>query len=141
MTGANPAAARASGVNPKAMIMKTILISGALAGLAASGFLLTTFPKYSDAFPLTLPFTGIAVALLGRNHPAGIAVAALGVAGHLDPSRGLLDAQIPPEISQIMLGTLLISSGSRSKSCAAAGSRQRSAKPSHGPASTGQAVT
>ena len=32
-TGANPAAARASGVNPKAMILKTMLISGGLAGL------------------------------------------------------------------------------------------------------------
>ncbi len=32
-SGANPAAARAAGVNPKSMIMKTMLISGALAGL------------------------------------------------------------------------------------------------------------
>jgi len=110
MTGANKAAARASGVNPSAMIMKTILISGALAGLAASGFVLTDFPKYSDAFPLGLAFTGIGVALLGRNHPAGIAVAALVWQGIDTASRGLLDVQIPPEITIIMLGTLLMSS-------------------------------
>ncbi|HZX55601.1 MAG TPA: ABC transporter permease [Ilumatobacteraceae bacterium] len=110
MTGANKAAARASGVNPSAMIMKTILISGALAGLAASGFVLTDFPKYSDAFPLGLAFTGIGVALLGRNHPAGIAVAALVWQGIDTASRGLLEVQIPPEITIIMLGTLLMSS-------------------------------
>ncbi len=110
MTGANAAAARSSGVNPKAMIMKTIMISGALAGLAASGFLMTDFPKYSDTFPLGLAFTGIAVALLGRNHPAGIAVAALVWQGVETAARGLLDEQIPPEISKIMLGSLLMSS-------------------------------
>jgi ABC-type uncharacterized transport system permease subunit len=110
MSGANKAAARSSGVNPSAMIMKTILISGALAGLAASGFVLTSFPKYSDAFPLGLAFTGIGVALLGRNHPAGIAVAALVWQGVETASRGLLEVKIPPEITVIMLGTLLMSS-------------------------------
>jgi ABC-type uncharacterized transport system permease subunit len=110
MTGANKAAAASSGVNAPAMIMKTIVISGALAGLAASGFLLTSFPKYSDAFPLGLAFTGIGVALLGRNHPAGIAVAAFVWQGIETASRGLLEVKIPPEITVIMLGTLLMSS-------------------------------
>jgi simple sugar transport system permease protein len=110
MTGASPAAARSSGVNPKAMIVTTIMISGALAGLSATGFLLTDFPKYNEAFPLGLPFTGIAVALLGKNHPGGIAVAAFAWSAIEQASRGLLDVQIPPEISRILLGSLLMSS-------------------------------
>ncbi len=110
MTGANPAAARSSGVSPKGMIVKTIMISGGLAGLAATGFLLTDFTKYNETFPLGLPFTGIAVALLGRNHPGGIAVASFAWMGIEQASRGLLDEKIPPEISKILLGSLLISS-------------------------------
>ena len=41
-SGMNPHAARSSGVNPKAMIMKTMLISGAVAGLAGMGDLVAT---------------------------------------------------------------------------------------------------
>ncbi len=110
MTGASPFAARASGVKPARMIITTIVISGALAGLASTGFLLTDFIKYNETFPLGLPFTGIAVALLGKNHPAGIAAAAFAWSGIEQASRGLLDEKIPPEISRIMLGTLLMSS-------------------------------
>lgn len=110
ITGASPAAARSSGVSPAGMIVKTIIISGALAGLAATGFLLTDFTKYNETFPLGLPFTGIAVALLGRNHPGGVAVAAFVWMGIEQASRGLLDENIPPEISKILLGSLLISS-------------------------------
>jgi general nucleoside transport system permease protein len=110
MTGASPAAAKTSGVSPSAMIVKTIIVSGALAGLAATGFLLTDFPKYNETFPLGLPFTGIAVALLGRNHPGGIAIASFAWMGIETASRGLLVEKIPPEISKILLGSLLISS-------------------------------
>jgi len=110
ITGASPAAARSSGVSPKSMIVKTIMISGGLAGLAATGFLLTEFTKYNETFPLGLPFTGIAVALLGRNHPAGVALASFAWMGIEQASRGLLEEKIPPEISKILLGTLLISS-------------------------------
>jgi ABC-type uncharacterized transport system permease subunit len=110
MTGASPAAARSSGVNASGMIVKTIMISGGLAGLAAMGFLLTSYPKYSDGFPLGLAFTGIAVALLGRNHPAGVAAAAFVWSGIEQASRGLSSVKIPTEISKILLGTLLISS-------------------------------
>ena len=50
MTGANAAAARTAGVNSGAMVIKTIVISGMLAGLAAMGFLLCDFPKYNEGF-------------------------------------------------------------------------------------------
>lgn len=109
MTGLNPAAARSSGVNSSAMIIRTIILSGALAGLAAMGFLLTDYNKYSDGFPLGLAFTGIGVALLGRNHPGGIAVAAFVWASIEQASGGLLNERIPTEISKILQGTLLIS--------------------------------
>ena len=91
------------------MIMKTIILSGALAGLAGMGPLLTEVHKYGDTFPTALGFTGISVALLGRNHPAGIAVAAFVWAGIEQAARALPDVGIPQEIGRILQGTLLLS--------------------------------
>ncbi len=108
-SGANARAALSSGVSPNAMIMKTFILSGAIAGLAGMGPLLSEFHKYGDTFPTALGFTGIAVALLGRNHPAGIAVAAFVWAGIEQASRGLSDIGVPPEIGKIIQGTLLLS--------------------------------
>jgi simple sugar transport system permease protein len=108
-TGANPWAARSSGVNANGMIMKTIVLSGAIAGLAGMGPLLSEIHKYGDTFPTALGFTGIAVALLGRNSPTGIAVGALVWAAIEQASRGLAQAGIPPEIGKILQGTLLLS--------------------------------
>ena len=111
MSGASAATARASGVNPKRMVLTTIILSGALSGLAAMGFLLTDFPKYDQGFPLGLALaSGVPVALLGRNHPAGIAVAAFFWAGIERASQGLSTVNIPGEITKILQGTLLISS-------------------------------
>ena len=55
------------------------MLSGAVAGLIGMGPLLADpqYYKYGDQFPLTLGFTGLALALLGRNHPVGIAAAAI----------------------------------------------------------------
>ena len=111
-TGANPAAARAAGVNPKAMIMKTMLISGGIAGLVAIGPMLgdPQFHRYNEQLGGTaFGFTGIAVALLGRNHPAGIAFAAL-LFATIDRATQVLSLRgIPQEISKIMQGTIILS--------------------------------
>src|SRR5262249_31247954 len=77
--GLNPAAAQASGVNSKAMILKAIVLSGMVAGLIGMAPLMADpeLHKYGDTFPTAIGFTGISIALLGRNSPAGIAVAAV----------------------------------------------------------------
>jgi simple sugar transport system permease protein len=110
-SGANPAAARAAGVNPKSMIVKTMLISGGMAGLVAIGPLLgdPQFHRYGEQFPTTLGFTGIAVALVGRNHPVGIAFSAL-LFAYIERATQVLALQnIPQEISKIMQGTIILS--------------------------------
>jgi general nucleoside transport system permease protein len=111
LSGANPEAARSAGVNPNAMIMKTIILSGAVAGLIGMHSLLADpqFFKYGDQFPRMLGFTGISLALLGRNHPAGIAAAAL-VWGTIERgTQPLSRIGIPPEIGVIMQGSFLLS--------------------------------
>jgi simple sugar transport system permease protein len=110
-TGLNPRAAEASGVNAKAMILKAIVLSGIVAGLIGMGPLLADpgLHKYGDTFPTAIGFTGIAVALLGRNSPGGIAIAAFVWATLERAGQSLSPVGIPQEIVQILAGTLLLS--------------------------------
>jgi simple sugar transport system permease protein len=110
VSGSNPAAARAAGINPKAMVLKAIILSGAVAGLVGMSALLADpqFHKYGDQFPKTLGFTGIALALLGRNHPGGVAVAALVWATIERATQRLSPLGIPQEIGVILQGSFLL---------------------------------
>ncbi|WP_279582805.1 ABC transporter permease [Fodinicola feengrottensis] len=76
-TGLSASAAVASGVSVKRMTLTTMIISGALAGMVGLPQLLGASYTYSLDFPAGLGFTGIAIALLGRNNPIGIAFGAL----------------------------------------------------------------
>ncbi|SDG67818.1 simple sugar transport system permease protein [Sinosporangium album] len=108
-TGRSESAAVASGVNVKKMVLATMLISGAVAGMVGMPQLLGASYSYSLDFPAGLGFTGIAIALLGRNHPVGIAVGAL-LWSFLDNSSNILDLEgIPKEIVIIMQGTIVLS--------------------------------
>ncbi|WP_030763299.1 MULTISPECIES: ABC transporter permease [unclassified Streptomyces] len=74
--GQSDTAAAASGVNVKKMVVTAMLISGAMAGLIGMPTLLNDSYEFGGDFPVGIGFTGIAIALLGRNHPIGIALAA-----------------------------------------------------------------
>jgi ABC-type uncharacterized transport system permease subunit len=110
LSGVNPAAARAAGVNPKVMVLKTITLSGAVAGLIGMHSLMADpqFHKYGDQFPKLLGFTGLSLALLGRNHPVGIAAAALVWATIERATQRLSTLGIPQEIGVIMQGSFLL---------------------------------
>lgn len=75
--GANPDAAVYAGINPKHIVMMAMLISGGLAGLVAVNELLGVQHRLLLGFNAGYGFGGIAVALMGRNHPVGIVLAAL----------------------------------------------------------------
>ncbi len=108
-TGVNPDASRVSGVDPGGMVIRTMLLSGAIAGLVGMSDLLGFFFQYSLDFPSGYGFTGIAVALVGRNNPFGIGIAAL-LFGFLDRSAQILDFNdIPREIIIIMQGVIILS--------------------------------
>ena len=77
VAGANPEAARYAGIDHGKRIILAMAISGALAAGIAVNELLGTHQKLLLNFTGGAGFTGIAVALMGRNHPAGVLVAAL----------------------------------------------------------------
>jgi simple sugar transport system permease protein len=108
-SGLNPLAAQASGVNAKSMVVKGMLLSGAVAGLVGMPTLLGFSHNYGLDFSTGLGFSGITVALLGRNNPIGIALGAL-LLGFLDRSAQALDLEgIPKEIVVIMEGVIVLS--------------------------------
>jgi ABC-type uncharacterized transport system permease subunit len=76
-TGQNPAAAEYGGISIRKQMILAMVISGALAGMVGVHEVLGYRYRYYDGFSANYGFTGIAVALLGRNHPAGVLVAAL----------------------------------------------------------------
>lgn len=75
--GENPSAAEYGGISPKKQIVIAMTISGGLAGMVAIGEVLGYRYRYYDGFSDGWGFLGIAVALLGRNHPLGIFIAAI----------------------------------------------------------------
>jgi ABC-type uncharacterized transport system permease subunit len=76
-TGQNPTAAEYGGISIRKQIILAMAISGGLAGMVGINEVLGYRYRYYDGFSDNYGFTGIAVALLGRNHPAGVLVAAL----------------------------------------------------------------
>lgn len=75
--GASEQAARYAGIDPARTIVVAMAISGALAGLMAINEVQGAQQRLLLAFTGGYGFVGIAVALMGRNHPVGICLAAL----------------------------------------------------------------
>ena len=75
-TGSNPSAAEYGGISIRKQIVVAMAISGGLAGCVGINEVLGYRHLYYDGFSDNYGFTGIAVALLGRNHPAGVLCAA-----------------------------------------------------------------
>ncbi len=75
--GQNASAAEYGGISPQKQIIIAMTLSGALAGMVAINEVLGSRHLYYDGFSAELGFLGIAVALLGRNHPLGVFVAAI----------------------------------------------------------------
>ncbi|MCO6049299.1 ABC transporter permease [Mesorhizobium sp. RP14(2022)] len=75
--GFSPKAARYAGINETRIIVVTMMISGALAGMMALNPILGSEHRVQLDFVTGAGFVGIAVALMGRSHPLGIVLAAI----------------------------------------------------------------
>ncbi|MDD3749865.1 MAG: ABC transporter permease, partial [Firmicutes bacterium] len=108
--GLNPHAARYSGINVSRDIIIAMTISGALSGAAGAVQILGVQFRFLDLFGFVgYGFDGIAVALLGRNHPFGVLAAAT-LFGTL--ARGAVTmqsmAKIPKQIIGIIQATIVL---------------------------------
>ena len=75
--GFSPAAALYGGISPPAQVVSAMAISGALAGLVGVNEIAGVHGRLLLDFVAGAGFAGIAVALIGRNHPLGVWAAAL----------------------------------------------------------------
>lgn len=77
LVGNAPDVAEYGGINPRVVAVCVMALSGSIAGLAGVADVMGYRYRFADSFSSGWGFTGIAVALLGRNHPFGVFAAAL----------------------------------------------------------------
>jgi simple sugar transport system permease protein len=108
-TGISETAAVASGVDVKRMVVYSMMLSGAVAGLIWMPALFGGAHYYGPTFQAGLGFTGIAVALLGRNRPLGIVFGALLFAFLNEQSNRLtLETDISQDVVMITQGVIVL---------------------------------
>jgi simple sugar transport system permease protein len=109
-TGRSETAAVASGVKVKRMVLTSMVISGAVAGLVGMPLLFGQDYAYGDTFQAGLGFAGIAIALLGRNNAVGIVFAAL-LWAYLDAQgNGLqINAGVSDRLVLVIQGVIVLS--------------------------------
>ena len=107
--GANPDAAKYAGMNIVRNFVLVMFLAGGLAGLAGASQVLGVDHWVGQGFSAGYGFDAIALALLGRSHPAGVVLAAL-LFGFL--RSGATDMQsmagIPIDIISIIQGTVIV---------------------------------
>ena len=123
--GLNPKAAEAAGISVAKNTLLAMAMSGALAGMVAVNEVMGYRYRYYDGFSPGYGFLGIAVALLGRNHPAGIFCAAVlfGALVRGGLTVDMLTENVSKDIVYVIQGVIIMAVAS-----AAVFARGRSAK-------------
>lgn len=107
--GHSPGAAEYAGINVQKNVVLAMALSGLLSGLAAGVQTLgVTLKFYEQMGFIGYGFDGIAVALVGRNHPLGVVFAAL-LFGALGQGSGAMQAVagVPKTVVWIVQGTVV----------------------------------
>jgi simple sugar transport system permease protein len=105
--GLSPSAAEYGGINVKRMYVVSMTMGGALSGIVGSNFVLGYKYYYEMGFSSGLGFIGIAVALLGKNHPLGIFFAAI-LFGVLEYGGLVVNTMVPKELVNILQAVIII---------------------------------
>ncbi|MGI9076956.1 MAG: ABC transporter permease [Gemmatimonadaceae bacterium] len=106
-TGLQPDAAEYGGVRVGSVWIRTLALSGALAGLGGINYVLGYKSYYEEGFGAGAGFLGIAVALVGRNHPAGVVLAALFFAT-LSQGGLAIHALVPKQMVEVLQGLVIL---------------------------------
>lgn len=107
--GQSPGAARYAGMSVAGGGFLAIALGGMFAGLGGGLEGLGTFGKVSVPFISNLGFNGIGVALLGRNHPAGVVLGAIFFGGLAGGAQEMQFATgVPLDLADVLLATVLL---------------------------------
>ncbi len=109
VVGENPAAAGYAGIPAHGMILFSMTMSGFVAGLAGATIVMGVLHRFIPHFSPGYGFTGIAVAVLGRNTPVGVLFAAL-LFGALQAGGVTMQlfAKIPMDLIGVIQGLVIL---------------------------------
>jgi len=105
--GLQPEAAEYGGVSVGGIWMRAMILSGAIAGLGGINYVLGYKQYYEEGFAGGAGFLGIAVALVGRNHPLGVVLAALFFAT-LSQGGLAIHAFVPKQMVEVLQGVVIL---------------------------------
>lgn len=107
--GSNPDAAQYAGINVKRTIILTMALSGALAGMAGAIEVTGLNYRHELGFSIGYGFDAIAIALLGKTHPAGVVLGSILFAGMRNgATRMQFLTQIPVDIISVIQALILL---------------------------------
>ncbi|MDQ6886421.1 MAG: ABC transporter permease [Gemmatimonadota bacterium] len=106
--GLQPDAAEYGGIRVGSVWVRAMMMSGALAGLGGVNYVLGYKHYYEEGFAGGAGFLGIAVALVGRNHPLGVVLAALFFAT-LSQGGLAIHALVPKQMVEVLQGIVILS--------------------------------
>jgi len=111
--GLNPHAAHYAGVSIKGVVIGVMAVSGALAGMAAVNSEMGSAHQLGLNFTAGAGYIGIAVALMGRNHPIGMLLSAVLFGGLIQGGfdLSLEKSNIPPETFVFIQGLVILFCG------------------------------
>ena len=105
--GLQPEAAEYGGVRVGRVWIRAMALSGALAGLGGLNFVLGYKHYYEEGFATGSGFLGIAVALVGRNTPVGVILAAL-LFATLSQGGLAVNALVPKQIVDVLQAVVIL---------------------------------
>ncbi len=105
--GLQPEVAEYGGVKVGSTLMRAMILSGAIAGLGGINYVLGYKGYYEEGFAGGAGFLGIAVALVGRNHPVGVVLAALFFAT-LSQGGLAIHALVPKQLVDVLQGVVIL---------------------------------
>ena len=105
--GLQARAAEYGGVNVASVTWRALALSGALAGMGGLNYVLGYKHYYEEGFATGAGFLGIAVALVGRNHPVGIVIAAL-LFATLSQGGLAVNAIVPKQMVDVLQAVVIL---------------------------------
>lgn len=105
--GLQPRAAENAGVHVSSVVWRALTVSGAIAGLGGLNYVLGYKHYYEEGFAAGAGYLGIAVALVGRNHPLGIVIAAL-LFATLSQGGLVVNALVPKQMIDVLQAVVIL---------------------------------